>query len=181
MYAHSGCVAAQLAVYLVSVCVCVSLERVVVICPASTHTALVSSPSLTVLFTFLPTYLQVLEPCTLTRDVPRALGVGGERPGGRGPECSVVAVRCCSRAQPSGQRPEARARSPEPVHRACLYVSSGSRPIHAAEPDCSSDFTFSEIHTHILYPSRHSLLPSFGSDIVLYDSLCGTTAFHEAR
>ena len=28
------------------VCVCVSLERVVVICPASTHTALVSSPSL---------------------------------------------------------------------------------------------------------------------------------------
>ena len=29
--------------------VCVSLERVVIICPASTHTALVSSPSLTVL------------------------------------------------------------------------------------------------------------------------------------
>ena len=31
------------------VCVCVSLVRVVIICPASTHTALVSSPSLTVL------------------------------------------------------------------------------------------------------------------------------------
>ena len=31
------------------VCVCVLLVRVVIICPASTHTALVSSPSLTVL------------------------------------------------------------------------------------------------------------------------------------
>ena len=31
------------------VCVCVSLVRVVIICLASTHTALVSSPSLTVL------------------------------------------------------------------------------------------------------------------------------------
>ena len=31
------------------VCVCVSLVRVVIICPASTHTALVSSPSLAVL------------------------------------------------------------------------------------------------------------------------------------
>ena len=38
-----GCVSCEL------VCVCVSLERVVIICPASIHTALVSSPSLTVL------------------------------------------------------------------------------------------------------------------------------------
>ena len=40
----AGCVSCEL------VCVCVSLVRVVIICPASTHTALVStSPSLTVL------------------------------------------------------------------------------------------------------------------------------------
>ena len=39
---HAGCVSCEL------VCVCVSLVRVVIICPASTHTALVSSPSLTV-------------------------------------------------------------------------------------------------------------------------------------
>ena len=45
----AGCVSCEL------VCVCVSLVRVVIICPASTHTALVSSPSLTVLH--LPTYL----------------------------------------------------------------------------------------------------------------------------
>ena len=38
------------------VCVCVSLVRVVIICPASTHTALVSSPSLTVVH--LSTYIQ---------------------------------------------------------------------------------------------------------------------------
>ena len=37
------------------VCVCVSLVRVAIICPASTHTASVSSPSLTVLH--LPTYI----------------------------------------------------------------------------------------------------------------------------
>ena len=37
------------------VCVCVSLVRVVIICPASTHTALVSSPSLTVVH--LSTYI----------------------------------------------------------------------------------------------------------------------------
>ena len=36
-----------------------SLERVVIICLASIHTALVSSPSLTVFFTLLPTYLPV--------------------------------------------------------------------------------------------------------------------------
>ena len=36
------------------VCVCVSLVRAVIVCLASTHTALVSSPSLTVLH--LPTY-----------------------------------------------------------------------------------------------------------------------------
>ena len=37
----AGCVSCEL------VCVCVSFVRVVIICPASTHTALVSSPSLT--------------------------------------------------------------------------------------------------------------------------------------
>ena len=37
------------------VCVCVSFVRVVIICPASTHTALVSSPSLTVVH--LSTYI----------------------------------------------------------------------------------------------------------------------------
>ena len=47
----AGCVSCEL------VCVCVSLVRVVIICPASTHTALVSSPSLAVLHlsTYLPT------------------------------------------------------------------------------------------------------------------------------
>ena len=47
----AGCVSCEL------VCVCVSLVRVVIICPASTHTALVSSPSLAVLH--LSTYLPV--------------------------------------------------------------------------------------------------------------------------
>ena len=47
----AGCVSCEL------VCVCVSIVRVVIICPASTHTALVSSPSLAVLHlsTYLPT------------------------------------------------------------------------------------------------------------------------------
>ena len=45
----AGCVSCEL------VCVCVSLVRVVIICPASTHTALVSSPSLTVVH--LSTYI----------------------------------------------------------------------------------------------------------------------------
>ena len=45
----AGCVSCEL------VCVCVSLVRVVIICLASTHTALVSSPSLTVLH--LTTYI----------------------------------------------------------------------------------------------------------------------------
>ena len=58
VYVHSGCVAASLAVCPVEpVCVCVSLERVVIICLASIHTALVSSPSLTVLH--LPTYMDM--------------------------------------------------------------------------------------------------------------------------
>ena len=48
----AGCVSCEL------VCVCVSLVRVVIICPASTHTALVSSPSLAVLH--LTTYLPIL-------------------------------------------------------------------------------------------------------------------------
>ena len=48
----AGCVSCE------PVCVCVSLVRVVIICPASTHTALVSSPSLAVLHltTYLPDY-----------------------------------------------------------------------------------------------------------------------------
>ena len=48
----AGCVSCE------PVCVCVSLVRVVIICLASTHTALVSSPSLAVLHlsTYLPTY-----------------------------------------------------------------------------------------------------------------------------
>ena len=51
-----GCVAANwLCVSCELVCVCVSLVRVVIICLASTHTALVSSPRLTVLH--LPTYI----------------------------------------------------------------------------------------------------------------------------
>ena len=46
----AGCVSCE------PVCVCVSLVRVVIICLASTHTALVSSPSLAVLHfsTYLP-------------------------------------------------------------------------------------------------------------------------------
>ena len=49
----AGCVSCEL------VCVCVSLVRVVIICPASTHTALVSSPSLAVLHlsTYLPCFI----------------------------------------------------------------------------------------------------------------------------
>ena len=50
----AGCVSCEL------VCVCVSFVRVVIICPASTHTALVSSPSLTVvhLSTYIHTHAQ---------------------------------------------------------------------------------------------------------------------------
>ena len=44
-------------------CVCVSLVRVVIICPASTHTALVSSPSLTVLHLPIHTYIRWCEQC----------------------------------------------------------------------------------------------------------------------
>ena len=62
VYADSGCVAASpdACVSCEPVCVCVSLVRVVIICPASTHTALVSSPSLAVLHlsTYLPTSLR---------------------------------------------------------------------------------------------------------------------------
>jgi len=49
----AGCVSCEL------VCVCVSFVRVVIICLASTHTALVSGPSLAVLH--LSTYLLLLE------------------------------------------------------------------------------------------------------------------------
>ena len=50
----AGCVSCEL------VCVCVSFVRVVIICLASTHTALVSSPSLAVLH--LSTYLLSFAP-----------------------------------------------------------------------------------------------------------------------
>ena len=55
----AGCVSCE------PVCVCVSLVRVVIICPASTHTALVSSPSLAVLHlsTYLPTQCCARELC----------------------------------------------------------------------------------------------------------------------
>ena len=55
----AGCVSCE------PVCVCVSLVRVVIICLASTHTALVSSPSLAVLHlsTYLPTCLCAPVPC----------------------------------------------------------------------------------------------------------------------
>ena len=61
----AGCVSCEL------VCVCVSLVRVVIICLASTHTALVSSPSLAVLHlsTYLPSRggypLAALKVCSL--------------------------------------------------------------------------------------------------------------------
>ena len=61
VYANSGCVAASwLCVSCELVCVCVSFVRVAIICPASTHTALVSSPSLTVvhLSTYIHTHAQ---------------------------------------------------------------------------------------------------------------------------
>jgi len=58
----AGCVSCEL------VCVFVSLVRVVIICLASTHTALVSSPSLTVLH--LPTYIHPC--CRFMRAAPRA-------------------------------------------------------------------------------------------------------------
>ena len=68
----AGCVSCEL------VCVCVSLVRVVIICLASTHTALVSSPSLAVLHltTYLPTYLPIAganrqAPCPTYLPIPR--------------------------------------------------------------------------------------------------------------
>ena len=68
----AGCVSCEL------VCVCVSLVRVVIICLASTHTALVSSPSLAVLHltTYLPT----------ERAVPVLPGMLGARCGGLDPK-----------------------------------------------------------------------------------------------
>ena len=67
----AGCVSCEL------VCVCVSLVRVVIICPASTHTALVSSPSLTIVH--LSTYIHtvcapttpVVAHCLLVSNEPR--------------------------------------------------------------------------------------------------------------
>jgi len=56
-HAHSGVWQPTGCVSCEPVCVCVSLVCVVIICPASTHTALVSSPSLAVLHLPIPTYL----------------------------------------------------------------------------------------------------------------------------
>ena len=71
----AGCVSCEL------VCVCVSLVRVVIICLASTHTALVSSPSLAVLH--LSTYLLVCV-CVWVHDlvVSPAMGVSTLEPAG---------------------------------------------------------------------------------------------------
>ena len=58
-------------------CVCVSLVRVVIICPASTHTALVSSPSLAVLHltTYLPMSVCVCV-CVCESAVATAMSAG---------------------------------------------------------------------------------------------------------
>ena len=71
-----GCVSCE------PVCVCVSLVRVVIICPASTHTALVSSPSLWLFFTFLPTYLLCVCDCVWAAPTCAIRRVGGLCPGG---------------------------------------------------------------------------------------------------
>ena len=67
----AGCVSREL------VCVCVSLVRVVIICLASTHTALVSSPSLTVLH--LTTYIQSQKTPFLRRARAASLKAKGSR------------------------------------------------------------------------------------------------------
>ena len=75
----AGCVSCEL------VCVCVSLVRVVIICPASTHTALVSSPSLTVIH--LPTYIHT----------------NCEQVGAAAPEHGAAGA-CCTAPRPGGRR-----------------------------------------------------------------------------
>ena len=93
VYADSGCVAANwlcvltLVSLFVSVC---ALVRVVIICPASTHTALVSSPSLAVLH--LSSYLPTLS--RGSRGVSRALR------GGRGKEEPLSAIATVLHAAP---------------------------------------------------------------------------------
>ena len=66
------------------VCVCVSLTRAVIICLASTHNALVSSPSLTVLHlpTYLPAALQVLQVPLLLVLLPKLSGADWAVEGG---------------------------------------------------------------------------------------------------
>ena len=66
----AGCVSCEL------VCVCVSFVRVVIICPASTHTALVSSPSLTVVR--LSAHIHT---CVCDLVVSPAMGVSRLEPG----------------------------------------------------------------------------------------------------
>ena len=68
-------------------CVCVSLVRVVIICLASTHTALVSSPSLAVLHlsTYLPPGLSVRGAC-----IVRILFQAEDDEGGEGDDREVA-------------------------------------------------------------------------------------------
>ena len=74
----AGCVSCE------PVCVCVSLVRVVIICLASTHTALVSSPSLAVLH--LPTYIHTYRRVLILNEVNsnRSGCSAGSVPGARG-------------------------------------------------------------------------------------------------
>ena len=81
----AGCVSCEL------VCVCVSLVRVVIICPASTHTALVSSPSLAVLH--LTTYLP-RESISIVKASLRAVFRGGSFVDGCGTAAQSVPWRC---------------------------------------------------------------------------------------
>ena len=86
-----------LAVCLVSLfCVCVLLERVVIICPASTRTALVSSPSLTVLHlsVCLPTYVQDKNPAFFPQNKRK---MGRRRPAGETPRLCNTPERGCHR------------------------------------------------------------------------------------
>ena len=94
----ASCVSCEL------VCVCVSLVRVVIICPASTHTALVSSPSLAVL--------------RLSINQSRRLSSCPDPPGSRTPppqrfwrRASRV-VSACKRAMTPDKQPEP---SPQPA------------------------------------------------------------------
>ena len=84
------------------VCVCVSLVRAVIICPASTHTALVSSPSLAVLH--LPTYIHREAPSARGCLMLRIMSMHVARPPPVAAQSSLAAPaapwRCRPRAAP---------------------------------------------------------------------------------